>query len=73
MESIEKCEVGDAKLCAKMIDIMKGQQYRNMSPHYLEAELRHLGDAYCRRRQSSACSTRCAMMSALSTPKTAPS
>jgi beta-lactamase class A len=39
MESIDKCEVGDPKLCAKMIDIMKGQQYRNMIPHYLEAEL----------------------------------
>jgi beta-lactamase class A len=39
MESIEKCELGDPKLCAKMIDIMKGQQYRNMIPHYLEADL----------------------------------
>src|SRR4051812_14687938 len=39
MESIEKCELSDPKLCTKMIDIMKGQQYRNMIPHYLEADL----------------------------------
>src|SRR5438270_3584595 len=39
MESVERCEVGDQKLCAKMIDIMKGQQYRNMIPHYIEAEI----------------------------------
>jgi beta-lactamase class A len=39
MESIDRCEVGDAKLCARMIEIMKGQQYRNMIPHYLEAEI----------------------------------
>jgi len=39
MESIDRCEVGDQKLCAKMIDIMKGQQYRNMIPHYIEAEI----------------------------------
>ncbi len=39
MESIERCEVGDPKLCAKMIDIMKAQQYRNMIPHYIEAEI----------------------------------
>ena len=38
MEGIERCEVGDQKLCARMIEIMKGQQYRNMIPHYLEAE-----------------------------------
>ena len=38
-QGIDICEVGDAKLCARMIDIMKGQQYRNMIPHYLEAEL----------------------------------
>ena len=39
MESIGRCEVGDPKLCARMIDIMRGQQYRNMIPHYLEAGL----------------------------------
>ena len=39
MESIERCEVGDKKLCEKMIDIMKNQQYRNMIPHYIEAEI----------------------------------
>jgi beta-lactamase class A len=39
MESIHRCEVGDPKLCARMIDIMKGQQYRNMIPHYIEAEI----------------------------------
>jgi beta-lactamase class A len=39
MESIDRCEVGDEKLCARMIEIMKGQQYRNMIPHYLEAAI----------------------------------
>jgi beta-lactamase class A len=39
MESIERCELGDQKLCARMIEIMKGQQYRNMIPHYLEVGL----------------------------------
>ncbi len=39
IESIERCEVADQKLCANMIHIMKGQQYRNMIPHYIEAEI----------------------------------
>lgn len=36
--SIDRCEVGDEKLCQKMIEIMKGQQYRNLIPHYLDSE-----------------------------------
>ena len=36
MGSVASCEVGDDKLCQRMIEIMKGQQYRNMIPHYIE-------------------------------------
>ncbi len=39
MASLDRCEVGDPKLCRRMIEIMKGQQYRNLIPHYLEAEI----------------------------------
>lgn len=39
MASIERCELGAPELCKRMIEIMKGQQYRNMIPHYIEAEL----------------------------------
>jgi beta-lactamase class A len=39
MESIVNCELDDATLCKKMVDIMRNQQYRNMIPHYLEAGL----------------------------------
>ena len=35
MESIETCALGDKKLCHKMIEILKNQQYHNMIPHYL--------------------------------------
>jgi beta-lactamase class A len=28
--------ISDARLCRQMIDIMRGQQYRNMIPHYIE-------------------------------------
>jgi beta-lactamase class A len=36
MASIEKCDLGDRKLCDTMIGIMRNQQYRNMIPHYIE-------------------------------------
>ena len=39
MSGIERCELGAPELCKKMIEIMKGQQYRNMIPHYIEADL----------------------------------
>jgi beta-lactamase class A len=36
--SIELCELGSPDLCKKMVEIMRNQQYRNMIPHYIEAE-----------------------------------
>lgn len=36
MESVERCEIGDAALCKRMLEIMRNQQYRNMIPHYIE-------------------------------------
>ena len=36
LESIERCDLGDAKLCARMIEIMKHQQLREMIARYLE-------------------------------------
>ncbi len=36
MESIYRCELKDEKLCKRMIEIMRNQQYRNMIPHYIE-------------------------------------
>lgn len=39
MASIERCELGEPRLCKRMIEIMKNQQYRNMIPHYIEAEV----------------------------------
>jgi beta-lactamase class A len=36
MESIQRCDLGDAALCKRMIEIMRNQQYRNMIPHYIE-------------------------------------
>ena len=36
MESIERCDLRDAALCRRMIEILKSQQYRNMIPRYLE-------------------------------------
>jgi beta-lactamase class A len=36
LESIEKCDLGDKKLCEQMIGIMKNQFYRNLIPRYLE-------------------------------------
>ena len=36
LESMERCDLGDAKLCARMIEIMKNQQWREMIARYLE-------------------------------------
>lgn len=36
LESIDRCDLGDPKLCARMIDIMEHQFWRNCIPHYLE-------------------------------------
>ncbi|MGH9556495.1 MAG: serine hydrolase [Terriglobales bacterium] len=36
LESIEACDLGDAKLCTRMIEIMKNQQFREMIARYLE-------------------------------------
>jgi beta-lactamase class A len=36
LESIERCDLGDRTLCAKMVDIMQHQFWRNGIPHYLE-------------------------------------
>jgi beta-lactamase class A len=36
LESIERCDLGDAKLCSRMIEIMKNQQFREMIARYLE-------------------------------------
>jgi beta-lactamase class A len=39
MESIHRCDLGAPALCARMIEIMKGQQYRNMIPRFIEGEM----------------------------------
>lgn len=36
LESINRCDLADPKLCARMIDIMEHQFWRNGIPHYLE-------------------------------------
>lgn len=36
LESIERCDLGDSKLCTRMIEIMKNQQSRLMIVRYLE-------------------------------------
>jgi beta-lactamase class A len=36
LESIQRCDLGDKTLCARMIDIMEHQFWRNCIPHYLE-------------------------------------
>jgi beta-lactamase class A len=36
MESIDRCDLGDADLCKKMLDILKKQQYREAIPRYIE-------------------------------------
>ncbi|MCX5790585.1 MAG: class A beta-lactamase-related serine hydrolase [Elusimicrobia bacterium] len=37
MEGILRCDLGDPQLCDRMREMMKGQQYRNMIPRYIEA------------------------------------
>lgn len=36
MESIDRCDLSDAELCKKMLDILKKQQYRDAIPRYIE-------------------------------------
>ena len=36
LEAIERCDLGDTALCARMIDIMEHQFWRNGIPHFLE-------------------------------------
>jgi len=36
LESIERCDLADQKLCARMVDILQHQFWRNCIPHYLE-------------------------------------
>ncbi len=36
MESIDRCDLGDAELCKKMLDILKKQQYRDALPRFIE-------------------------------------
>ncbi|HUR37815.1 MAG TPA: serine hydrolase [Terriglobales bacterium] len=36
IESIDRCDLGDADLCKKMLDILKKQQYREAIPRYIE-------------------------------------
>src|SRR5690242_18397670 len=36
MESIERCDVKDQKLCDAMLYMLRNQQYRNCIPHYIE-------------------------------------
>ena len=36
LEAIQRCDLGDRKLCDRMIDIMEHQFWRNCIPHYLE-------------------------------------
>jgi beta-lactamase class A len=39
MKSVHNCDIGEAALCKQMLVIMKKQAYRNMIPHYIEAEV----------------------------------
>ncbi len=36
LESLDRCDLGDAKLCARAIDILEHQFWRNGIPHFLE-------------------------------------
>jgi len=36
LESIQRCDLGDRKLCDRMVDIMEHQFWRNCIPHFLE-------------------------------------
>ncbi len=38
LESIERCDLGDKKLCDLMMDMLRHQAWRNAIPHFLEAE-----------------------------------
>jgi beta-lactamase class A len=35
--SVDRCDLGDAELCKKMLDILKNQQYHEGVPRYIEA------------------------------------
>lgn len=37
LESIDRCDLGDKELCAKMLDMLKKQQHRDAIPRYIEA------------------------------------
>jgi beta-lactamase class A len=39
LKLLQSCELGDAELCKLMLGIMKKQSYRNMIPHYIEANV----------------------------------
>jgi beta-lactamase class A len=39
LKLLHTCELGDAELCKLMLGIMKKQSYRNMIPHYIEADV----------------------------------
>jgi beta-lactamase class A len=36
LESIDRCDLADQKLCARMVDILEHQFWRNCIPHFLE-------------------------------------
>src|SRR5262249_21913334 len=36
LASVERCDLSDAALCQKMLDILKNQQYREGVPRYIE-------------------------------------
>jgi len=36
LEAIDRCDLGNAALCARMIDVLEHQFWRNCIPHYLE-------------------------------------
>jgi len=36
LESVDRCDLGDKELCAKMLDMLKKQQHRDAIPRYIE-------------------------------------
>ncbi len=36
LEAVQRCDLGDAKLCGRMLEMMRNEQYRAMIPRYLE-------------------------------------
>ncbi len=36
LEAVARCELGDDKLCGRMLEMMRAEQYRAMIPRYLE-------------------------------------